>query len=696
VPERDVAVAESSERPASVLVSVGFSEGVLIAQTLRDHGVAVIGAPSDVLAHPPHGPVGVLVLDVDPPRSLDALERLRDLYATAEVVCIGDAGRAADLGIAVDGGRHFERPLDVEQVVLSVLRLATVDGEGIQDVRSRSPYPKEGDTAAPVAGPGTLAPPADPGVAENLDAAGLFPPFDDPENADRRVPPEPSPELAALLRGAEQRLHASGGLETAPVRPAENDSLRLAAYLVAVLDEPLDPEDEPSSSGASTRAGTGNPLRVTSAEAVSRAISPEPARPNPTPDAGGGLRTSAPPAVQATSPLPAPLVSVAQVQPLPALSSPVASARLSSSGPSSAGEESSPWFAMAPPVVSSFPNALREEGDAVKAITRAVAARATGALTLGQPAELRRVLLREGDIVTVVGELESETLVAFLVSRGDLARNVAARLQGKLPPFGRHAGAALIAHGHLGQEDLWPILRAHAEWILGRALLADEGMCALDIEPRGRLKAEPSVFGGSTGAEVVIEAVRRAIAPDVAVRRLGGPSARLADGQELQLLPECALSVDEEDAVRGARGRTVAEVLAGKAPELANVLYALAGLSVLEALAPSVPTTAVTNGFDPLDAEALRQRVRLRMAVIEDGDYFALLGVPKTATGYEIRRAYLDLRRAFEPGRVLTAATADLAVDLQTVIEVLDEAYDILREPSRRDRYRRAIEAGPP
>jgi len=45
---------------------------------------------------------------------------------------------------------------------------------------------------------------------------------------------------------------------------------------------------------------------------------------------------------------------------------------------------------------------------------------------------------------------------------------------------------------------------------------------------------------------------------------------------------------------------------------------------------------------------------------------------------------------------VLTAATADLAPDVRLVAEVLDEAYEILREPHRRDRYRRAIEAGPP
>jgi hypothetical protein len=148
--------------------------------------------------------------------------------------------------------------------------------------------------------------------------------------------------------------------------------------------------------------------------------------------------------------------------------------------------------------------------------------------------------------------------------------------------------------------------------------------------------------------------------------------------------------------VRGAAGRSVGDLLAEAEPEIACVLYALVSLGVLEALAPTRPAEPAPRGVDPLDEEALRARVRARVALVEDGDYFALLGVGKGATGYEIRRAYVDLRRAFEPGRVLTAATADLADDVRLVAEVLDEAYEILREPHRRERYRRAIEAGPP
>ena len=347
----------------------------------------------------------------------------------------------------------------------------------------------------------------------------------------------------------------------------------------------------------------------------------------------------------------------------------------------------------APPVAMP---AVLGDGDAVRALSAAIGGRASGSLALGTEAATRRVVLHDGDIVTAASGSPDETLIAFLAARGDLAREVAARLQPRLPAHGRHAGAALIAHGHLGQDDLWPVLRAHAEWILGRVLLSDEGTCELEAEPPGRLKAEPSVFGGATGAEVLLEQIRRVIPPEVARRRLGGPTARLAEGPRRQLLVECALRPEDEQIVRFAAGRSVGEVLAEAEPELGDVLYGLVSLGVLEALAPTAPAEAVRAAADPLDEEALRQRVRARLALVEDGDYFSLLGVARGATGYEIRRAYLELRRAFEPARVLTAATADLADDVRLVAEVLDEAYEILREPHRRDRYRRAIEAGPP
>jgi hypothetical protein len=220
-------------------------------------------------------------------------------------------------------------------------------------------------------------------------------------------------------------------------------------------------------------------------------------------------------------------------------------------------------------------------------------------------------------------------------------------LRGKVPLSGRHAGAALVAHGHLAQDDLWPVLRAHAEWTIARALSEPRGTTRFEDEPPARLRAEPSVFGGATGAEVLVEILRRAVPPELALTRLGGEHARFAEGPRAALLSECALAEDVCDLVRAAAGWSVGEVLSASDPELAPVLHALVALGVLEVLASlsgAEPKSA--RVADPLDEEAFRERVRARLALVEEGDYFALLGVARGATSYEIRRAYVELRRA--------------------------------------------------
>jgi hypothetical protein len=258
-----------------------------------------------------------------------------------------------------------------------------------------------------------------------------------------------------------------------------------------------------------------------------------------------------------------------------------------------------------------------------------------------------------------------------------------------------------VANGHLNQDQLWPVLRAHAEWVLSCAACAEKGTASFELNPPGRLKAEPSVFGGATGSEVLIEVVRRAVPSEAALTRLGGGGTRLQEGSRFDLLSECALPEEEQDWLSRSKGAKLDEVL-GTAPhpELAPVVYALVELGVLATGAVEAsPRKKRSSGpatFDPIDAQAVRSQVKARLSLVEEGDYFSLLGVPRTATAYEIHRAYLELRRGFEPTRVLNAATADLADDLDLIIEVLEEAHDILRDQARRERYRRAIEDKPP
>jgi hypothetical protein len=736
----DLDAANAPFRGDAILIADPSPEGAAIADALRLRGFIVIElAPEHLDARAIAESPRAVVVDIDHLGAIEAVERLRELSVGAppEVFFLGDPARAAEMGATRASGRAHARPVDIDVVVEAIARIAQIGMEG--DVFGTIPPPSfalRRPTLPPRDHPSDAPPPPSemPSAADPFDVASML----EDGGMGRVLSSELSPELAQILDAAEQRVLANGHPSSIPSPEAELDIL-LSPELLAVLDEPIDPEDELGGTGSDL--GTGSPAgakRDATSGSVVLVRNPTDAGPSmstatPTTNAALSAGTSAGvrvPTSEPAPPRPSQHTQIAQpatlppgaldAAPAPIESEPPPPPRARPTAPSmptlpQAPESFTPRPSVAaplpaPPVAAAplaapsarttdlAPTVLLNEGDAVRALARAVAARTSGSIAIGPESAVRRIVLRDGDLVTAASSADDETLVAFLTARGDLDRDAVARLGPKLPPFGRHAGAALIGHGFLGQDDLWPVLRAHAEWIIGRALQETSGAFDLEDEPPGRLKAEPGVFGGATGAEVLVEVIRRVVPPEKALERLGGPLARIDEGTRRNLLAECALRREEEEAVRLAPGRTLAEILDNAPPELADVFYALVSLGVLDVLTPvrSPAAVSVKGSADPLDQEALRLRVKARMALVEDGDYFALLGVARGATGYEIKRAYLELRRGYEPARVLTAQTADLAEDVKTIVEVLDEAYEILRDPNRRERYRKAIEAGPP
>ncbi len=562
-------------------------------------------------------------------------------------------------------------------------------GTGVGTGGTRAPIPV--GTQAPSPSEATR-PPSIPAGARTASGGSLFPPSENQAGPASEAPGSLSKDEvtppAVPTRGSWM-----------PMGPTGVDSQResVGSFAPAPHSEPPPHTIRPT------------PLPPSARDAMARRHPPPPGLP-----AGAATPALAPSAALATPPPVPPSAAMTAPPPVPpsaAMTAPPpyhrnADAELTLSP--SDGVPLVPPAAQAPVITSApdlasipeIPTALGV-GDTVRALARAVRSRYTGALAVEDSAGIRRVVLRDGDLVTAASGIEGESLVAFLAQRGVLTPDVAARLGRKLAQFGRHAGAALIAHGHLRQDELWPVLRAHAEWIVGRVIDVEHGALSLEKELPGRLQAEPAVFGGATGAEVLVEVVRRSVPPGEAIRRMGGRGARFADGPGASLLGECALVEADVALVGRAKSSSIDELLESThSDDPAPMLYALVELGVLQILSPSDSARREASApqapqTDELDEEALRARIEARMALVREGDYFAVLGISRGATGYDIRRAYLDLRREFEPSRILSARTADLRDDVDVICEVLDEAYDVLRDQMRRDRYRRALEATP-
>lgn len=568
-----------------------------------------------------------------------------------------------------------------------------------------------------------------------------------------------SPALESLLATAERRVRSARNSSVPPsdrLSPEAELEAILPADVLDALDEPLDfddddedadssigtnnnPDGEPGSrsgtktTGAGTASGGSGHAHEGAEPSLrgTREMLPAPgsdAPPGSSPESQSSRATEPPVTpprltsrMQSELPPRTKLEEPAQSRPANSLSNTTAHGPITDYPPSVVPPLSDPSASMstAPPAARSFPDepvapppprvpsaqldipASLAEGDAVRAFARVVRARYSGALAFEDTTGIRRVVFRDGDFVTAASGADGESLVAFLTQRGDLPSDTAARIGRKLPQFGRHAGAALIAQGHLRQDDLWPVLRAHAEWLVGRIVVLGSGAVSVEADVPLRLQAEPAVFGGATGAEVLVEIVRRAVSADQAVRRLGGANTLLQKGESTALLGECAIADSEAEVVRAVSDEPVSEVLRRVGhKDFAAVLYVLVELGVLarasgEARAARENREKRPTKPDHLDQAALRARVLARKALSEEGDYFALLGVARSATSYDIRRAYASLREEYDLGRILTRETVDLRDDVELILEVLAEAFEILEDDLRRDRYRRALDASP-
>ena len=709
---------EASLSRATVFVSDPSVEAERIAQQLRAAGYRVVDVPLSMLAaRVAVQTPSVVLVDADAEGVLGVVALVRNGAegAKLDILFLGHPGKDAEARAAeaFSGGasEFFARPVDAA----TLLRKIEVLSAGPS---SRAAGPSSSANPQPPRATGTPASvrPWPQSAGEPRTArSSSGPPLGGPSShQSSQVPPIPgsqpdlshgarssgasisfqtalSPELEALMAEADRR---AGSLMTHEGLPTPEEEIEavLPAALLAALDEPIEDDDEDESQSEAPPVPPSRMNIVQEEEPVpsmslrtsaGRMLTPLPAPPSLKHSFGMAPTMAAPPMLASEIPS----------------RFPEPSAQIPSREAEGRVDAVSQRPAPAPP-----PATLVGPEDVPRRLAEGIAARAGGCVSIESPEGLRRIVLRDGDIVAAASSAEDETLLVFLTVRGDLRREQVKDLIGKVPPFGRHAGAALIGHGLLRQDQLWPTLRAHAEWVLGRTLLVSRGTSRVEAEAPGRLRQEPSVFGGSSGAEVLVEVIRRVFAPEEALRRLGGPNAIVTEGPSA-LLAECALDAHERSLVDAARGTTLSEIAErASGSAMLPVLYALSLLGVIVVAPPDTASRAPRAeqatgspdpGTDALDVTAVRERVRARYELVCEADYFTLLGISRDATGYEVRRAYLELRRGFEPSRILTPDIADLEDDVRAITSAIEEAYDILRDGVRRDRYRRALGDAP-
>jgi hypothetical protein len=258
----------------------------------------------------------------------------------------------------------------------------------------------------------------------------------------------------------------------------------------------------------------------------------------------------------------------------------------------------------------------------------------------------------------------------------------------------RRMGALLVELGLVGAGGLRALVRRHHEEVLASLLSWTDGRWRFEpdrLPPRGesRLLGHP--------AALVRRGLAARYAPERLWTRLGGPdNVFLLDpgARGAELLDEVAAGEGERracllfDGVRSLRAVARATGLAET--EVAGLAFTLMAFGALVPASAS-PASAAARATSPAlpggDPRLRRARIAARHALALQADYFQFLGVGRDASTSEIRHAHARARAAVDPADVGPALAGELAGELGTIAEVLDEALRVLTSDTLRARY---------
>jgi hypothetical protein len=341
--------------------------------------------------------------------------------------------------------------------------------------------------------------------------------------------------------------------------------------------------------------------------------------------------------------------------------------------------------------------------------------RLTGRLVVRREGVEKRIFFERGGPVLASSSDDEDRLGEMLVRQGRLTDQQQQQGLEALASSKRRLGATLAYLGIIKLSELPLIVRRHYEEIIHSVFAWEDGEWSLGPERPSKDKDE-NVFVTEHPAALILEGIRRKYGPSRLRHCLGG-------GEQIFRLPAAVgtaevllrlrLTHEERTMVPLFDGvRTLDEICAlSEAPDdvVCGVAWALSVLGHLERIEQRTDDGVVSatpangdgaaaarggDGGRDRDREIDRARVLSRHALVEDGDYFQVLGVPRTATPHEVRRAHQALMREFAPAALDPVLAHELAPELRAIRVVLDEAVRVLGEARLRERYQTRLPAG--
>jgi hypothetical protein len=334
--------------------------------------------------------------------------------------------------------------------------------------------------------------------------------------------------------------------------------------------------------------------------------------------------------------------------------------------------------------------------------------RADGALVVTQAQAKKVVYFRKGRPVFVKSNAPSECLGRILIGERLITEADCEESLSLMKASGRLQGTVLVEMGRISPHNLTFALGLQLQAKLFDLFGWQEGRFELDR--RAEMPLQPIELEMTTAA-IIYGGIQRAYSD-------GRVASELRDVRDLYPVPaadplyrfqELGLDADEAKLVGAIDGSRTTGQLEQKSPlrpmVVRRLLLAMRIAQVLEfdmarhtgvhklRLAPpplkpkpaAPPAQAVPPKLPP--ARTTASTLAAEVASLRNRDPFGILRITRTATPDEIRRAYLDLAKAYHPDKHYSSASAEVRDLAAEIYNLISEAYETLSNPGDRSRY---------
>lgn len=335
--------------------------------------------------------------------------------------------------------------------------------------------------------------------------------------------------------------------------------------------------------------------------------------------------------------------------------------------------------------------------------------RFTGLLTCFRGEDAKTIYFDQGNVTFARSTAAGERLGELLIQRGLISKTDFLNATEMMRAQSVRFGEALIELGIMTLEQLKPLIVEQISSIVHSVFGWAEGRYEVrkDILPEEQIKLSLST------ADLIFEGLRKLDNMDLVKRWLGDFNRKLTTTsnpfllyQAVNLSPNEAFIVSRIDSIMSIEGvlslggqteedtlKTICGLLAVGILEWVDGKHEQANPIAVSTLV-SVPQPLPAD-FDLQTVQAFCYEVESMMQNIESSNHYAVLGVGRFASSFEIEEAYTVLARKFHPDRNAQLANYNLSLreELEKIFQRVLEAYTVLSNTQLRQEYDRAFRA---